>query len=69
MFIGEGEKTRNKVLKNHITVSVVINLGVGKQKIRDKKLERQKQIENNCGRRFNFVVNLKDRFNKLIKLI
>ena len=27
VFVGEGEKTRNKVLKNHNTVSVVIDLG------------------------------------------
>jgi len=29
VFVGEGEKTRNKVLKKHITVSVVIDLGCG----------------------------------------
>ncbi|OYD06950.1 hypothetical protein CHM34_13510 [Paludifilum halophilum] len=29
VFVGEGEKNRNKVLKNHITVSVVIDLGCG----------------------------------------
>jgi len=29
VFVGEGEKTRNKVLKNHITVSVVTDLGCG----------------------------------------
>lgn len=31
VFVREGEKTRNKVLKNHITVSVVIDQGMGTQ--------------------------------------
>lgn len=38
VFVDEGEKTRNKVLKNHITVSVVIDLGVGTQQIKNQNI-------------------------------
>ena len=41
VLIGERENLRNKVLKNHITVSMIIELGVGRQS--NKKAFKQSE--------------------------